>query len=72
MIFTWKTNNLWAFREKLESETKALMEANLQLEEKQHRVQRLEAAQRLAQKTSSDEVRRCNTFVKKLRTISKA
>jgi len=44
------------FREKLESETKALMEANLQLEQKQHRVQHLEAAQRLAQKTSSDEV----------------
>jgi hypothetical protein len=50
------------FREKLESETKALMEANLQLEQKQHRVQHLEAAQRLAQKTSSDEVCLCNSF----------
>jgi len=32
------------------------MEANLQLEEKQHKIQHLEAAQRLAQQTTSDEV----------------
>ncbi|XP_059481729.1 early endosome antigen 1 isoform X2 [Neocloeon triangulifer] len=41
---------------KLESEKKALIEANLQLEEKQHKMQQLEAAQRLAHKTSTDEI----------------
>ncbi|CAB3366808.1 Hypothetical predicted protein [Cloeon dipterum] len=50
-------------RLKFDSEKKALMEANLQLEEKQHKMHQLEAAQRLLQQTSSDEISALKTLL---------